>query len=75
MDSIFNRLKDYSRGEIVTRKEIERLTGGLLKTGTLAYFDSIGRGIKCSITIGNKKMYHIDAVIEWLEGNAVLAGF
>ena len=53
--------------EIVTRKKIYELTGGLISEKTLANLDSEGCGIKTRMRIGGKVCYSRDSVISFLK--------
>ena len=75
MKSIFDELKNYCPSGFVCRKDIYKLTGGLIHSGTMANLDSRGIGIKNKTIIGKKVVYQINDVIEWLNANAKLRGF
>ncbi len=51
---------------IITRKEINRFTGGVIAPGTLANLDSQKRGIPGAFRIGRTVAYPVDQVCEWL---------
>ena len=72
--SIFSELKKDWNRDFVFRKEIGKLTGGLISPATMANLDSSGKGIK-NEKIGNKVIYNINDVITWLEENTVLHNF
>lgn len=72
--SIFDELRKYCPNGIVHRKDIERITGGILNPHTLAQLDSQGAGIP-SYKIGRNITYKIDDVISWLEKNSELINF
>lgn len=65
MDKI---LQEFSKDlpPLVTRQELERLTGGLIKARTLANLDCNGKGPLQKIRIGKKVVYGRDAVLKWL---------
>lgn len=65
MDVILNELA-HSLPPIITRQELERLTGGLLKARTLANLDSAGRGPSQKIRYGRKIAYERKALLAWL---------
>ena len=51
---------------ILTRKEVERVTGGAVNARTLANRDSNRTGITPRLRVGGKVAYPRDAVIAWL---------
>lgn len=52
---------------ILTRTEIERITGGAIKAKTLANIDSIGEGcIPDRLIIGRRVCYPTTSFIDWL---------
>ncbi|MBW2185013.1 MAG: hypothetical protein JRG71_01015 [Deltaproteobacteria bacterium] len=52
---------------ILTRTEIEKITGGAIKAKSLANMDSLGEdGIPERFTIGRKVCYPTPAFINWL---------
>lgn len=68
---MFEILKEYCPSGYATRKELEKITGGVINAGTIASLDSLGRGI-CETKRGTKqKQYKIEDVIDWLEKNTV----
>lgn len=75
MKNIFSELKDYCPNGFVCRKDIYKLTGGLIHSGTIANLDSKGTGIKNKTIIGRKVVYQIDDVIKWLNSSTKLQGF
>ena len=56
---------------VLTRVEIERLTGGAIKAKTLANMDCLGGGIAERLTMGRKVFYPREAFIDWLRGRMV----
>lgn len=75
MKTIFDDLKKYCPSGFVTRKELQKLTGGLIHAKTIANLDSQGVGIKNKSVIGTKVIYEIDDVITWLKENTELINF
>jgi hypothetical protein len=51
---------------ILTRREIERLSGGAVKAQRLSQLDMIGEGPPDRFRIGHKVCYPKDSVIQWL---------
>ena len=72
---IFDELKEYYPFGYVTRKELKKLTGGLICGRTMAILDQTGKGIENRKKIGNRTIYHIDDVINWLKNNAKFVNF
>ncbi len=66
IERIFENLSHQSP-EIITRKKLHELTGGLISEKTLANLDSEGAGIQPRMRIGNKVAYPKDAAIAWLK--------
>jgi len=65
IERIFENLSSKSP-EIITRRKLHELTGGLISEKTLANLDSEGTGIQPRIRIGGKVAYPKDAAIAWL---------
>lgn len=72
---VFDELKAYCPKGFVTRKDVERLTGGSIKGLTLRRLDSEGKGIAKRRKIGNMTVYDIDDFIEWLRNNTQFINF
>lgn len=53
--------------EIITRKKLHELTGGLVSEKSLANMDCIGDGILPRLKIGGKVAYPKKEAIAWLE--------
>ncbi|MDY0270645.1 hypothetical protein [Trichloromonas sp.] len=51
---------------VLTRVEIERITGGAIKAKSLANMDCLGGGIAERLTMGRKVFYPREAFIDWL---------
>ena len=66
IEQIFEVLSSKSP-EIITRKKLQELTGGLVSEKTLANLDSEGVGIQPRLRIGGKVVYPKDAAIAWLK--------
>ena len=73
--ALLEKLKEYCPKEYLTRKEIQEITGGSIKSSTLRQLDYEGRGIANRKVIGSITVYDIDDVITWLEANIELIGF
>ena len=69
MNTIFEELRNYCPSGFVARKDIYKLTGGLINPGTIANLDSKGIGIPNKSKIGKQVVYQIDDVISWLDKN------
>jgi|APHig6443717817_1056837.scaffolds.fasta_scaffold07726_2 hypothetical protein len=63
-----NILHEFSKDlpPLVTRQELEKLTGGLIKARTLANLDCKGKGPLQKMRIGKKVAYGKEAVLKWL---------
>jgi len=66
IEHIFENLS-RTAPEILTRKKIHELTGGLVAEKTLANLDSEGDGIQPRMRVGGKVAYPKEAVIIWLK--------
>ena len=73
IDRIFSNLSRIAP-EMLTRKKIHELTGGLVAEKTLANLDCEGQGILPRLRIGGKVAYPKDAVISWLKSRCRLEG-
>ncbi len=51
---------------IFARREVGRLTGGIIQPGTCANLDSLGLGPKNRFFVGRKICYERDSFIAWL---------
>lgn len=71
VERIFENLRGRSP-EIITRKKLQELTGGLISEKTLANLDSEGSGIQPRMRIGGKVAYPKDAAIAWLKSRCDL---
>ena len=65
MDNLLKNL-NHTLPALVTRKELERLTGGLLKARTLANLDCAGKGPAKRIRYGRKVAYERGVLLDWL---------
>lgn len=65
MDDFMEALK-RTLPPLVTRQELERLTGGLVKARTLANLDCAGNGPSQRIRYGRKIAYERSIVLTWL---------
>lgn len=53
--------------EIVQRKEVGRLTGGLVNPRSLANLDCLGQGPKGRFIVARKVCYPREAFLAWLQ--------
>lgn len=51
---------------IFARREVGRLTGGIIQPGTMENLDSIGQGVSDRFLVGRKICYNRDSFITWL---------
>lgn len=51
---------------IFARSEVGRLTGGIIKPGTMANLDCEGKGPLVRYLVGRKICYERDSFVEWL---------
>lgn len=51
---------------IIARKEVDRLTGGLISPRHLANLDSVGLGPKGKVRVGRLVGYERESFISWL---------
>lgn len=66
LESVFTSINDTAP-PILTRVEIQRLTGGAVSAKHLANLDSSGEGcIPERFTVGRRVCYPKEAFIEWL---------
>ena len=63
---MFNILREYAKSQIVSRKDVEKLTGGLLTVSALTKNDYLKMGISNPQIIRGKIYYSIENVIDWL---------
>ena len=66
IEQIFENLS-RTAPEIITRKKLHELTGGLVSEKTLANLDSLGEGIQPRMRIGGKVAYPKEAAITFLK--------
>jgi len=69
----FEKLKDKWPSSVVARTSIKKFTGGLYSPGYLANEDSRGAGPEGAFTVGGKKAYPVESVIQWLVGRSSLS--
>ena len=62
---VFDKMAEKWASSVVARVEIERFTGGLLRSKYLANLDSLGQGPK-RIICGRKVAYPVDDFVQWL---------
>ena len=73
LEQIFEQISRTSP-EIITRKKLYEITGGLISVKYLANMDSEGIGIKPRLRIGGKIAYPKDATIAWLKQRCEIEG-
>jgi len=54
---------------IVAREEIEKYTGGMFASKSMAIYDCKGTGVKDPVTMGRKVGYLKSNLIEWIVNN------
>ena len=65
-ETIFDAISQKAP-DILTRKKLSELTGGIYSEKTWANLDSLGTGITPRLRIGSKVAYPKDAAIAWLK--------
>lgn len=65
IQSSLRSLKDKWPSSVVARTQVEEFSGGALKKGVMANYDSRGMGPE-SFKIGRKKVYPVDGLIDWM---------
>jgi hypothetical protein len=63
---IFEAMVDVWPSAVVARTSIDKFSGGMLSSKTMANFDSQGAGIKDRFSVGRKVCYPVDSLIEWM---------
>jgi len=66
-EDFFEKLK-AELPPIFARKEVSRLTGGLVAPGTMANADSLGLGPSKRMRTGRHVVYERDSFVAWLRG-------
>ena len=66
---MFEILKEYCKSGYVTRKELEILTGGIVKAHTFSMQGNDNFMKQKAFKIGRETAYKIEDVIEWLNSN------
>lgn len=74
-NNIFEGLREYCQNEYVTRKDLKKITGGLICGKTIALLDQKGKGIQNRQILGKQVIYKIDDLINWLKNNTTLVNF
>jgi hypothetical protein len=69
-EDLYQKLIDSWPSEIVARSEIEKFTGGLLRSKTLANMDCQGTGPEGKITFGRNVGYFKRPLVQWLRNLA-----
>ena len=69
MSFSFKSLADRWASPIVARGEVEKFSGGLLNSKTLANLDSIGEGPPRG-RMGRKIFYPVQSLCKWMESRA-----
>ncbi len=70
MDTMFSELAAKWPSAWVSRTEIERFTGGIVKEKYLANLDSAGKGPAGRVRSGRKICYKTSEVVKWLEARS-----
>lgn len=65
-----SRLADRWPSPYVARGEIEKFTGGIVRSKTLANLDSQKAGPPGRVRVGRKIAYPVNEFISWLESRA-----
>ena len=68
---LFKSLIDRWPSPIVCRGEVEKFTGGAIKSAYLANLDSIGSGPAGRMRIGRKICYPTVELVRWLEKRTI----
>ncbi len=55
---------------IITRSELGKFSGGLLRPATVRNLDSMGQGIR-RFKVGRKTCYLVKDVIDWLQARSM----
>ena len=74
-EDIFDEFKKYWPNDYVTRKDLKKLTGGLLCGRTMEKLDHTKKGIRARAIIAGRTVYHIDELITWLKANVEFINF
>ena len=72
---IFDELKKHCSNNYIARKDLKKITGGLICGRTMEKLDHAGKGIKNREIIGTRTVYHIDDLITWLKANVEFVNF
>jgi hypothetical protein len=63
-------LADKWPSPLVSRGSVEKFTGGIINSKTLANMDCQGTGPGGRVRVGRKIAYRVDALISWLQDRA-----
>lgn len=63
----FQRLADNWPSPYVSRADIEKFSGGLIKRLTLRKLDSLGEGPRGRVVLGKIVGYPVQELIEWMQ--------
>lgn len=74
-EDIFDELKKYWSNDYVTRKDLKKITGGLLCGRTMEKLDHAEKGIRARVIVAGRTVYHIDDLIAWLKANVRFVNF
>ena len=66
---MFEVLKKYCPSGYVTKNNLEKLTGGVLKAHTFYLKENVDFQKEKSFKIGKEVAYKIEDIIEWLNSN------
>jgi hypothetical protein len=72
MDTLFQSMVERWPSAWVSRTEIERFTGGIIKEKYIANLDSAGKGPAGRVRCGRKIAYPVVALVRWLEARSAV---
>jgi len=70
--SLFQDMAEKWPSAWVSRTEIERFTGGMIKEKYAANLDSQGKGCPGRVRVGRKIAYPVKNLIAWLEARSTV---
>lgn len=71
---VFEQMVDRWPSAIVARRDVEKFTGGMVKSKFLANQDSLGTGPDDRIEIAGRIGYPIESLIIWLRARSSRKG-
>jgi len=66
IEQLLEHIKQNSPTGLLTRKQVEELTGGLVTRKRLTDLDYLGQGIPNKMKAGHKVVYSVDSVCDFL---------